>query len=60
MPLEEYQKISELIENDVYEVLPPKACAFIRKTTGGPSPIRVKEQIQDLCDFVKLNIQGKN
>ena len=60
MPLEEYKKISELIENDVYEVLPPKACAFIRKTTGGPSPVRVKEQIQDLNAFVKSNSQGMN
>ena len=60
MPLEEYKKISDLIENDVYEVLPPKACAFIRETTGGPSPVRVKEQIQDLNAFVKSNSQGMN
>ena len=57
MPLEEYQKISEMIENDVYDVLPPKACAFIRKTTGGPAPERVLEQIESLETFVKKNVR---
>lgn len=56
MPLDEYKKISDLIDSDIYEVLPPKACAFIRKTTGGPAPERVKEQIQELKDFCKENI----
>mgnify|MGYP003304299042 CR=1 FL=1 len=55
MPLDEYKKISDLIESDIYEVLPPKACAFIRKTTGGPAPERVREQIQELKDFCKEN-----
>ena len=56
MPLEEYRKISDLIESDIYEVLPPKACAFIRKTTGGPAPERVKEQITQLKDFCKSSL----
>jgi len=51
MPIEEYKKISDLIDSDIYEVLPPKACAFIRKTTGGPAPERVKEQISELNEF---------
>ena len=55
MPLDEYKKISDLIESDIYEVLSPKACAFIRKTTGGPAPERVREQIQELKDFCKEN-----
>lgn len=58
MPLDEYKKISELIEDDVYSVLPPKACAFIRKTTGGPAPERVNEQISTLENFIKNNFKG--
>ena len=57
MPLAEYQKISELIQEDVYKVLPPRACAYIRKTTGGPAPEKVKEQITLLQDFCKDNFK---
>ena len=55
MPLEEYKKLSDLIEEDVFQVLPPRACAYIRKTTGGPAPEKVKEQICALNDFCKAN-----
>ncbi len=52
MPLEEYRKISDLIENDVYEVLPADCCVKARLTTGGPAPERTKEQIKKLQQFI--------
>lgn len=55
MPISEYKKISTLIEDDVYNVLPPRSCAESRKTIGGPAPERVKEQISQLIDFVNNN-----
>ena len=53
MPLAEYRKISELIEDDVYAVLPPEACVSARLTAGGPSEVRVLEQIEKLRAFIK-------
>ena len=42
--LEEFQRCSKLIGEDVYEILSPAACAAARKTLGGTAPQRVKEQ----------------
>ena len=53
MPLEEYRKISELIEDDVYAVLPPEACVSARLTAGGPATVRVLEQLENLHAFIK-------
>ncbi len=53
LDLEEYRKISDLIEEDVYEVLKPQSCVNARKTTGGPAKERVLEQIQQLKDFCR-------
>jgi argininosuccinate lyase len=53
MPLEEYRKISELIEDDVYAVLPPEACVSARLTAGGPAKVRVLEQLENLRAFIK-------
>ena len=53
MPLEEYRKISELIEDDVYAVLPPEACVSARLTAGGPAKVRVQEQLENLRAFIK-------
>ena len=51
VPLPVYKELSELIGDDVYACLPPKACVDARKTTGGPSEPRVKEQIAALKEF---------
>lgn len=45
LPIGEFKKCSELINSDVYDFLSAKACVEERKTTGGPSSARVKEQI---------------
>ncbi len=52
MPLEEFKAISELIEEDVYSVLPAECCVKARLTTGGPSPERTKKQIEQLKSFI--------
>ncbi|MCR4939456.1 MAG: argininosuccinate lyase [Treponemataceae bacterium] len=53
MPLEEYKKLSELIDSDVYDILPPEACVNARLTTGGPAELRVEEQIKKLEEFLR-------
>lgn len=53
MPLEEYKKLSELIDSDVYDILPPAACVNARLTAGGPAELRVEEQIKKLEEFLR-------
>jgi len=53
LPLEDYKKISELIDNDVYDCLPAKACVDARKMTGAPCVNSVNEQIKALKSFIK-------
>ena len=50
--LEEFQSCSKLIEEDIYDDLPPAACAAARKTLGGTAPERVKEQVAALKKIV--------
>ncbi|OJF76057.1 MAG: argininosuccinate lyase [Treponema sp. CETP13] len=51
LSLEEYKKISELIDTDVYDCLPAKACVDARQTTGGPAAVTVQTQISVLKKF---------
>ncbi len=53
LPLEEYKKLSEVFENDVYEAIKLETCVNGRKVPGGPAPDSVKMQI----DFVKSKLQ---
>lgn len=38
LKLEDLKKASDLIEEDIYQKITPRACMEERKTTGGPSP----------------------
>ncbi len=45
LPLDEYKKLSDVFENDVYDNINLKTCAFMRNCIGGPAKERVSEQI---------------
>lgn len=49
--VEELQKCSPLIEDDVFAVLSPEACVENRKTTGSPSSASCRAQIRKLQKF---------
>ncbi len=51
--MEEFKSCSELIDEDIYDFITPRACVEVRKTTGGPSSEKVKQQIAGLKKFVK-------
>ena len=54
LPINKFQECSNLIKDDIYDFLSPKASINERKVTGGPAPDRVKEQIKMLEDkFLK-------
>ena len=43
MPLEEYQKISPVFEQDIYEAISMKTCVETRNTIGAPGPEAMKK-----------------
>ena len=45
LPLEEYKKMSDLFDKDVFEAISLDTCVKERKSFGGPAPEAVKEQI---------------
>ena len=45
LPIEEYKKLSDVFEEDVYEAINLKTCAFTRNCIGGPAKEQVLEQI---------------
>ncbi|MCC9865569.1 argininosuccinate lyase, partial [Streptococcus agalactiae] len=45
IPLKYYQEISELIENDIYEILTAKTAVKRRNSLGGTGFDQVKKQI---------------
>lgn len=49
LSLEELKSCSELIENDIFALLSPRACAQIRKTSGAAG--KIKEQITKLREL---------
>lgn len=51
--VEEFKMCSELIDEDIYDFITPKACAEARKITGAPSPEKVNSQISQLKKIVK-------
>ncbi len=53
LTLEEYKEFSDIFEDDVYHALDLKTCVEDRKSIGGPAPVRVKEQLASLRNFIK-------
>ena len=53
LPLEEYQKLCPLFEQDVYDALSLETCVNGRKVYGGPAPEAVKVQIANIEAFVQ-------
>lgn len=52
LPLEEYKKLTDKFDSDVYEAISLDACVMQRKVPGGPAPESVKAQIE----YVKSKI----
>ena len=46
LPLEEYRKLSDVFENDLYDAIDIEACVEQRNVLGGPSSEAVKKQIE--------------
>ena len=53
LSLEDFKSCSDLIEQDIFDIIPPAACVNARKTDGGPAEEKVKEQIAALKEFAK-------
>lgn len=53
LPLNEYKKISNMFEKDIYKYLDPKKAVALRKTEGGTSPSAVKKQIAEAKDLLE-------
>ena len=52
LPLEEYQRASEVFEKDVYDAISLDACVHCRQSEGGPAPEAVKIQIGKIEEFL--------
>lgn len=48
LPLEDYRKLSDLFESDVYEAINLETCVNQRNSYGGPAPQAVKFQIENM------------
>ena len=46
VPLEEFQKYSDIFEDDVYDAISLETCVNMRTSEGGPSPDSVLKQIK--------------
>lgn len=53
LPIEEYKKLTDNFDTDVYEAISLETCVMQRKAAGGPSPESVKAQIE----YVKAKIK---
>ncbi|MBQ4617492.1 MAG: argininosuccinate lyase [Clostridia bacterium] len=45
LPLEEYQAVCDLFDNDVFEAISLERCAAMRRVYGGPAPENVRAQV---------------
>ena len=45
LPIEEYKKLTDTFDNDVYDAICLDTCVMQRKAAGGPAPESVKAQI---------------
>ncbi|RLK62673.1 argininosuccinate lyase [Atopobacter sp. AH10] len=57
LSIDDYQKVSPLFEEDLYQAIDLGNCLAKRTVMGGPSPKEVKRQIQVLKD--RLEIKGE-
>lgn len=48
LPIEEYKKLCETFDNDVYDAISLETCVMQRGVDGGPAPDAVKRQIAEL------------
>ena len=46
MSLEEYKKLTDNFDKDVYDAISLDTCVMQRKAAGGPAPESVKAQIE--------------
>ena len=46
LPLEEYKKLTDNFDKDVYDAISLETCVMQRKAAGGPAPESVKAQIE--------------
>ena len=53
LSLEEFRSLSDLIEKDIFDVIPPEKCVNARNTAGGPAEESVKIQLSALKEFSK-------
>lgn len=52
LDIEEYRKICDLFEDDVYEKINLQKCVSDRKSYGGPSPENVRQQAQKVLEII--------
>ncbi|MBR5533286.1 MAG: argininosuccinate lyase [Ruminiclostridium sp.] len=52
LTLEEFQEVSDLFQEDIYQALYMKNCVNGRKTIGGPAQVEVERQIAAIESFV--------
>ncbi len=53
LPLEDYRKMSEVFDRDVYQAIDLKTCVETRLVEGGPSEKSVKAQLESVAAFLK-------
>ncbi len=50
LPLDEYRKICDTFDGDIYEAISLDTCVMQRNVDGGPAPEAVKKQVDELKD----------
>lgn len=53
LPLEEYKKISEIFDTDIYDAISLETCVSQRNVAGGPAPKMVSNQIEYVLKNLK-------
>ena len=53
LSLEDYRKMSEVFDRDVYQAIDLKTCVETRLVEGGPSEKSVKAQLESVAAFLK-------
>ena len=53
LPLDEYKKVSDVFEEDVYHAIDLATCVAERRSTGGPAPEEVRRQISVIEAFLQ-------
>ncbi|MCR5401276.1 MAG: argininosuccinate lyase [Treponema sp.] len=53
LSLEDFRSLSDLIEKDIFDVIPPEKCVNARSTAGGPAASSVEKQLSALKEFCK-------